>query len=176
MALRLDPFLDERAEGKLGLIGGGGEATVFFDGANQQVIKLFAPPCKAAFGWIAEAGPGGQWQLRPGALDEALERFALFESLFSSGLEVETVGQSGDFLTLSQPFIAGGHPEASQLDSWMQAHGWTRWQPPATLDMLRHLTWRRGPHLATDVRPENALVSASDGVLRPIDFVVALVK
>ncbi len=34
-----------------------------------------------------------------------------------------------------------------------------------------YLTWQRGPCLATDVRPENALVSETDGSITGIDFI-----
>jgi hypothetical protein len=39
----LVPFLERPQSGPLTLIGAGGEAAVFFDPANQQVIKLCGP-------------------------------------------------------------------------------------------------------------------------------------
>jgi hypothetical protein len=58
LAMRLAAFHEERSIGTWRLIAGGGEATVFADDANQQVIKLFAPPCKARFGWILRMKKG----------------------------------------------------------------------------------------------------------------------
>ena len=42
LALRLADFHDEESQGDLTMIGGGGEAVVFFDSEGQQVIKLLA--------------------------------------------------------------------------------------------------------------------------------------
>lgn len=75
LATRMEPFLDESARGSLTLIGGGGEATVFYDESPQNVIKLFAPPGKARFGWVTDRDAEGRWSLRAGTLTEALIRF-----------------------------------------------------------------------------------------------------
>lgn len=103
-------------------------------------------------------------------------RFSLFEEMFQSGLELDECGSSGEYLTLSQPFIAGHHPERQVLHDWMAAHGWEYHPLPGGLPMLRDLTWCRDNVLATDVRPENALVSEFDGSLTAIDFICGLAK
>jgi hypothetical protein len=124
LATRLDPFPDESSSGKLTLIGGGGEATVFYDDLAQHVIKLLAPPGKAAFGWVIESyGDQKPWKLRAGSLSEALVRFAWFEQSFESGLELDQVGSKGEFLVLKQPFILGHHPDEASLHEWMRAQG-----------------------------------------------------
>ena len=92
LSVRLAPFLDEAADGYRTLIGGGGEAIVFYEEASQHVIKLFAPSCKACFGWLITMNGEVPVGIRPGNLDEALLRFAWFEELFPSGLEIEAVG------------------------------------------------------------------------------------
>jgi len=89
MAFRLEPFLDESAEGPLTLFAGGGEAAVLYDEGTQQVVKLLAPPGKARFGWIMERQTNGRWGIRGGSLAEAVVRFAWFEECFSSGLELD---------------------------------------------------------------------------------------
>jgi hypothetical protein len=38
--------------------------------------------------------------------------------------------------------------------------------------MIANLSWRKGPWIATDVRPENALVAEADGIIRAIDFII----
>lgn len=58
------------------------------------------------------------------------------------------------------------------LHEWMAGQGWTPLSPPADLVILRDLTWRRGDLIATDVRPEKALVSGADGGLMAIDFIL----
>jgi hypothetical protein len=151
LAMRIEPFLDESKHGDLILIGGGGEAIVFGDRERQHVIKLLAPPCKAAFGWVMERGANGRWGIRAGTMAEALMRFAWFEECFQSG----------------------EHPDELRLHEWMHAHGWTPWLPPTDLAMIQMQSWRRGEFIATDVRPENALVAESDQGIRPIDFIVA---
>ena len=171
LATRIEPFLDETAEGSLRLIGGGGEAAVWYEESSQSVVKLFAPPCKARFGWIMECDAAGQWSIRPGGLAEAILRFALFENLFPSGLELEECGPGGEYLTLRQPFIAGHHPDTDSLHAWMTARGWQPCPLPSDLPMLQNLTWQRGPCLATDVRPENALISDTTGIITAIDFI-----
>jgi hypothetical protein len=103
LAMRIDPFLDEQTEGHLRLFGGGGEAIVFYDEGNQLALKLLAPPCKAAFGWVLDRDARGRWIIRSGGLAEAVERFAWFEALFDSGLELDQIGSAGDFLVLRQP-------------------------------------------------------------------------
>ncbi len=170
--MRLEPFLDESSSGSWQLMGGGGEAIVFGDAALQRVVKLLAPPGKARFGWIPERRPDGTWGLRPGGLAEALERFALFEECFASGLDIDAIGSEGDFLLLSQPFILGEHPDEPTLHAFMSRHGWEKCALSSELPMLRHQSWHRSGVMATDVRPENALVAQSDGSLVAIDFVI----
>ena len=57
LAHRLSPFLEIYESGTLTLIGAGGEAAVFVDPANQQVIKLCGPPAHCYFGWIPHREP-----------------------------------------------------------------------------------------------------------------------
>ncbi|MEN3944170.1 hypothetical protein WJU23_22905 [Prosthecobacter sp. SYSU 5D2] len=172
LASRLDPFLDESCEGDLRLFGGGGEAIVFYDEAGQLAIKLLAPPGKARFGWVLEVNDKGRWGIRGGSLAEAVERFAWFESLFDSGLELDLVGSAGEFLVLSQPFIAGCHPDELTLHQWMSERGWKRCSLPTDLAMIANLTWEKEGWIATDVRPENALIAEADGSIRAIDFII----
>lgn len=172
LALRLDPFLDESIEGNLRLFGGGGEAVVFYDEAAQLAIKLLAPPGKARFGWVLERNDKGRWGIRGGGLAEALERFAWFEALFDSGLDLDQVGSAGDFLVLRQPFIAGCHPDELTLHEWMSDRGWKPCSLLTDLAMIAHLTWQKDDWIATDVRPENALIAEADGGIRAIDFIL----
>jgi|GEM_PF-1667318 len=175
LALRIEPFLDESAEGHLHLAGGGGEAIVFGDGEQQFAIKLLAPPGKARFGWVLDRNSQGRWGIRGGGLAEALERFAWFEALFDSGLELDQIGEAGDFLVLRQPFIAGFHPDELSLHQWMMDRGWRPCSLPTDLAMIANLTWRKDDWLATDVRPENALIAEADSGIYAIDFIVGQV-
>ena len=118
-----------------------------------------------------ECDAAQQWSIRPGDLAEAILRFALFEEHFASGLELAECGPGGEYLTLRQPFIAGHHPDTDTLHAWMTARGWRPAPLASDLPMLQNLTWQRGDCLATDVRPENALVSETDGNLTDIDFI-----
>lgn len=68
LAVRLADFHLSDSQGELTLIGGGGEAVVFGDPANQQVIKLLGGSGKAGFGWTIDIDPEGLWILRPGGL------------------------------------------------------------------------------------------------------------
>ena len=145
---------------------------VFYDENTQQAIKLLAPPGKARFGWIKEKQTNGRWGIRGGSLAEALVRFAWFEECFCSGLELDQAGARGEFLALRQPFILGSHPDVSTLEAWMNDQGWARWQPPTDLAMIQTQTWRRDRFIATDVRPENALVAECDGSIHAIDFIM----
>ena len=172
LAMRIDPFLDEQTEGHLRLFGGGGEAIVFYDEGNQLALKLLAPPCKAAFGWVLDRDARGRWIMRSGGLSEAVERFAWFEALFDSGLELDQIGSVGDFLVLQQPFLAGSHPDEFTLHRWMHDPGWEPWSPPSDLAMIANQTWQKDRWMATDVRPENALIAESDGQIRAIDFIL----
>ena len=176
LATRVDPFLDESTKGHLRLVGGGGEAIVFGDPEKQLAIKLLAPPGRARFGWVLEGREDTGWAIRGGGLAEAVVRFAWFESLFGSGLELDQVGTAGDFLVLRQPFIEGCHPDEPSLSRWMTERGWSRWSPPTDLEMIANLTWRRDEGIATDVRPANALLAEADGVIRAIDFIVGRVR
>lgn len=171
LATRIEPFLVESTEGPLRLIGGGGEAAVWYDESSQSVVKLFAPPCKARFGWIMECDAAQQWSIRPGSLAEAVRRFALFEEHFTSGLELDECSPGGEYLTLRQPFIAGRHPDLPTLHAWMTARGWQPVSLPSDLPMLQNLTWQNDVLLATDVRPENALLSDTDDSITAIDFI-----
>ena len=172
LAVRIDPFLNESSEGQLRLVGGGGEAIVFGDAALQFAVKLLAPPGKARFGWVLELNEKKRWAIRGGGLAEALERFAWFEELFDSGLELDQTGTDGDFLVLKQPFIAGCHPDGPSLHQWMIERGWSQWSPATDLAMIATQSWRKDKWIATDVRPENALLSEADGSIRAIDFIV----
>ena len=172
LATRIEPFLDESLAGDLRLFGGGGEAIVFYDEPQQLALKLLAPPGKAGVGWVLELNEKKRWGIRAGALAEALERFAWFEALFDSGLELDQIGTAGDFLVLRQPFIAGCHPDEPTLARWMTDWGWTRWSPATDLAMIANLTWREDNWIATDVRPENALIAEADDGIRAIDFII----
>jgi hypothetical protein len=72
-----------------------------------------------------------------------------------------------------QPFILGRHPTESQLADHMHSLGWAPHREACLGETLERLTWKKGHFLATDVRPENALVSESTGTIHPIDFIVA---
>ena len=98
LAQRLSPFLETEETGRLTLIGAGGEATVFFDGETQQVIKLSGPPARCGFGWIIRRDPSGALILTPGGLDEILDRLSLFEALFPSGISIDSIGGNDAFL------------------------------------------------------------------------------
>lgn len=173
LAHRLLPFLESHQNGSLTLIGAGGEAVVFFDPTTQQVIKLCGPPARCGFGWLIRREPGGMLTLTPGGTAEFLDRLALFESLFSSGISIDCISEADAFLVFRQPFILGRHPTASELAGHMRSLGWAPHREPCLGETLEHLTWEKGLFLATDVRPENALVSESTGTIHPIDFIVA---
>jgi hypothetical protein len=55
----------------------------------------------------------------------------------------------------------------------MRSLGWSPHHEPCFGDTLEKLTWKKAPFLATDVRPENALVSEATETVHPIDFIVA---
>lgn len=57
--------------------------------------------------------------------------------------------------------------------AWMHREGWQPEIPPTRLDMLATLTWRRGNVVATDVRPENAILADADGEIYPFDFILS---
>lgn len=173
LALRLADFHESDSRGELTLIGGGGEAVVFGDPSRQQVIKLLGGAGKAGFGWTMDRDHEGFWILRPGHLTESLIRFALAEEQFPTGLDLHAVGSDGRFLLLRQPFLVGENPTVSDLDRWMRLHGWQPHRPKTHLDMLATLTWRRGNIIATDVRPENAILAEADGEIYPFDFILA---
>ncbi|NQX00080.1 hypothetical protein HQ447_05420 [bacterium] len=173
LAIRLADFHLSDSQGALTLIGGGGEAVVFGDPANQQVIKLLGGAGKAGFGWTVGIDPEGLWILRPGGLAESLIRFALAEESFPTGLDLHALGTDGGFLLLHQPFLVGGNPTSAQLSDSMHEQGWRPFIPPTRLDMLATLTWSRGDIIATDVRPENAILAESDGRIYPFDFIVS---
>jgi len=173
LAHRLSPFLDKEQSGSLTLIGAGGEAAVFFDPANQQVIKLSGSPARCGFGWVIRRDPNGFLTLAPGGLDEILDRLSLFEALFPSGISLDSIGENDTFLVFRQPFILGRHPTESELHSHMRSLGWSPHHEPCFGDTLEKLTWKKVPFLATDVRPENALVSEATETVHPIDFIVA---
>ncbi len=174
LAERMVPFLDDARSlrGELKLIGGGGEAVVFGRDSDQQAVKLSLTESRAGFGWVLDHTGDGGWFLRPGGLAEALVRFARFRKLFGSGLEIEMVGAESDFLLMRQPFLVGEHPTEAGLADWMRGQGWERWQPEANLRALRELSWRKDSVVATDVRPENAILAEADGTIYPIDFIV----
>ena len=172
LAVRLADFHQGNSHGDLTLIGGGGEAVVFGDPANQQVIKLLGGAGKAGFGWTIDIDPEGLWILRPGGLAESLRRFALAEEHFPTGLDLHALATDGSFLLLQQPFIVGENPTSPQLADWMHQRGWQLFVPPTRHDMLATQTWHRGDVIATDVRPENAILAESDGQIYPFDFIL----
>lgn len=172
LALRLADFHEPDSSGPLTLIGGGGEAVVFFDPENQRVVKWLGTAGKAGFGWKIDRDAENRWALRPGRLAESLVRFWLAEHHFPTGLELDSIGGNGDFLVLSQPFFLGENPDHEALSGWMAAAGWERFSPPSELLMLQTQTWKKGSAIATDVRPENAILAASDGRIYPFDFIL----
>ncbi|MBX3741209.1 MAG: hypothetical protein KF712_09485 [Akkermansiaceae bacterium] len=172
LALRLADFHDPDSTGPLTLIGGGGEAVVFGDPENQRVVKLLGTAGKAGFGWKIDRDAESRWALRPGRLAESLVRFWLAEHHFPTGLELEFIGGNGDFLVLSQPFFLGENPDHEALSAWMAAEGWEPFSSPSELVMLQTQTWRKGSAIATDVRPENAILASSDGRIYPFDFIL----
>jgi hypothetical protein len=172
LALRLADFHQGNSHGDLTLIGGGGEAVVFFDPANQQVVKLLGGAGKAGFGWTIDIDPDGLWILRPGSLTESLRRFALAEEHFPTGLDLHALGTDGSFLLLKQPFIVGENPTSHQLADWLHQRGWLPIVPPTRHDMLASQTWRLGDVIATDVRPENAIIAEADEQIYPFDFIL----
>jgi hypothetical protein len=172
LAMRLADFHQTDSQGHLTLIGGGGEAVVFFDTAHQQVIKLLGGAGKAGFGWTIDTDPEGLWVLCPGRLAESLCRFALAEEHFPTGLDLHGLGSDASFLLLGQPFLVGENPSPAQLTDWMHRHDWRPYLPPTRHDMLSTLTWQRGEIIATDVRPENAILAEADGEIYPFDFIL----
>ena len=173
LAQRLEPFLAGVSQGSLTLIGAGGEAAVFFAPKSQQVVKLCGPPARCGFGWIIKRNYTGFLTLTPGGLDEILDRLALFEALFQSGITIDSLGENDEFLAFRQPFIVGRHPTEAELHAHMRGLGWAPHNAPCVGDTLEKLTWIKGRFLATDVRSENALVSEATGMIHPIDFIVA---
>lgn len=173
LAHRLSPFLETEESGSLTLIGAGGEAAVFFDHETQQVIKLSGPPARCGFGWVIRRDRSRFLTLAPGGLDEILDRLSLFEALFPSGISLDSIGENDGFLVFRQPFILGRHPTESELHGHMRWLGWTPHHEPCFGDTLEKLTWKKAPFLATDVRPENAIVSEATGAVHPIDFIVS---
>ncbi len=172
LALRLADFHESDSTGPLTLIGGGGEAVVFFDSENQRVVKLLGMAGKAGFGWKIDHDAENRWTLRPGKLAESLFRFRLAEHHFPTGLELDSIGANGDFLVLSQPFLLGENPDNEALSEWMADAGWERFSPPSELLMMQTQTWKKGSAIATDVRPENAILAKSDGRIYPFDFIL----
>lgn len=173
LALRLADYHEESSHGHLTLIGGGGEAVVFFDPENQRVLKLLSPAGRAHFGWLIDRDNNGQLSLRASTLPEALCRYWLAEQAFPTGLDIEAIGTDGSFLVLSQPFLLGTNPTENELAQWMGAHGWEKTAPPTNLETLANLTWQKQGYLATDVRPENVIRAEADGELYPFDFILA---
>jgi len=172
LALRLESFLGETSAGHLTLIGAGGEASVFGDPDRQEVIKLSGPPARCNFGWIIRRDTSGLLTLVPGCLDAILDRLALFEALFPSGIQIDCIGENDAFLVFRQPFIVGRHPSETELENHMRAIGWVPEITPCCGETLEKLTWAKGCFLATYVRPENAIISEASGIIHPIDFIV----
>jgi len=54
----------------------------------------------------------------------------------------------------------------------MHQRDWQPFVPPTRHDMLATLTWRRGDVIATDVRPENAILAEANGQIYPFDFIL----
>ena len=140
MAHRLSPFLEIHESGALTLIGAGGEAVVFGDPVNQQVIKLCGPPAQCHFGWVIRRAASGILTLTPGDLDEILDRLSLFEALFPSGISIDCIGENDAFLAFRQPFIVGRHPTVAELSDSMHSLGWLPHQEPCSGETLKLLT------------------------------------
>ena len=173
IATRLADFHNEESQGPLTLIGAGGESVVFFDPQSQRVLKLLSPAGRARFGWLIGRDSANKFLLRPGNLSETLVRYWLAEKAFPTGLEIEAIGVDGSFLVLSQPFFVGSNPTQSELSAWMTARGWEATKPSTDLETLANLSWKKENLLATDVRPENVIVSEADGELYPFDLILS---
>jgi hypothetical protein len=171
LAQRLVDFHDSNSTGCLTLIGGGGEAVVFFDHENQSVIKLLGVAGKAGFGWSICQDDEQRLALHPGSLSESMIRFWLAEQHFPTGLDIQWIGENRDFLVLTQPFLLGENPEKGPLAELMSASGWEPFAPPSELIVIQTQTWKKSNIIATDVRPENAILAESDGVIYPFDFI-----
>ncbi|MEM7012513.1 MAG: hypothetical protein AAF585_13635 [Verrucomicrobiota bacterium] len=145
LSRRIVDFMGESSLGDFQLIGGGGEAIVLFDGEQQRVVKFSALGTPAKFGWvIAPVAAESRLELRSGELAETLLRFANFERLFRSGLEIDSVGEDGAFLLMQQPFIRGEHPSVDDLNAEMHDRGWEPFAPESESETLRDLSWRQG--------------------------------
>lgn len=170
IARRLQNFHDLMSTGPYQLIGGGGEAVVFFDEESQDVIKLFSVEGKARFGWEIGTDFEGFRTIVPGSLATALIRFARAEQMFPSGLEIDAIGDDGSFLLMRQPFILGENPFRQDLHRWMTGLGWEKFSPVTENRMLAELSWRKDEIFATDVRPENVICAGND--FYSIDFIM----
>lgn len=173
LAKRLQDFHRNETKGPLQLIGGGGEAVVFFDEEKQDVIKLLSLAGKAKFGWEVGADLEGNREIIPGSLATGLIRYARAEQMFPSGLEIDSIAEDGSFLLMRQPFILGENPYREEVTRWMENLGWEKYVPPTESRLLHELTWRKDELLATDVRPENVIVSRYDEAFYSIDFIMA---
>lgn len=173
LARRLQDYHQRETVGSYQLIGGGGEAVVFFDEQTQDVIKLLSNAGKARFGWEVAADLEGLREIVPGSLATGLIRYARAEEMFPSGLEIEAVADDGSFLLMRQPFFLGENPYIKDMESWMLGLGWKKYKPETENRMLSKLTWEKDGIIATDVRPENVICSGSD--LYSIDFIMATV-
>lgn len=172
LAERLGEYHRSDTNGPWQMIGGGGEAVVFFDEETQDVIKLFSLFGKAKFGWEVVFGSEGNRNIVPGSLEAALLRYCLAEENFPCGMDIEAVADDGSFLLMRQPFFLGENPYPKDLHKWMKRSGWSRCVPETESRMVNELSWRRDDVIATDVRPENVICSAADGDFYSIDFIM----
>jgi len=172
LALRIADFHDSRSTGSLTLLGGGGEAVVFFDSERQEVVKLLGTSGKAAFGWCISQDSESRRTLFPGSMSKSLNRFLLAEEYFPTGLDISLIGKNSDFMVLTQPFLLGENPKPDILSAYMHNSGWEPFSPPSELVMIKTQTWKKGRIIATDVRPENAILAECDDEIYPFDFIV----
>lgn len=126
----------------------------------------------AIFRESPEFGRNLAFRLEPFLGEETDGTLSLFEALFSSGITIDSIGKNDSFLLFRQPFIGGRHPTETELHDHMRDLGWAPLNAPCIGDTLKKLTWQKGRFLATDVRSENAIVSATTGTIHPIDFIV----
>lgn len=173
LARRLQDYHRRDSQGPLQLIGGGGEAVVFFDEEKQDVLKLLSISGRARFGWEVGFDVEGNRVILPGSLRTALVRYARAEQMFPTGLEIDGVATDGSFLLMRQPFILGENPLPVEVGDWMVNRGWNRFYPLTENLMLSQLSWEKDSLMATDVRPENLIKCPVDGEIYSIDFIMS---
>ncbi|MDA7537076.1 hypothetical protein N9124_01555 [bacterium] len=54
----------------------------------------------------------------------------------------------------------------------MVTRGWQKLTSKSPTQTIRDLSWQKDQFIASDVRPENAILAESDQQIYPIDFIV----